>query len=123
MNTVIPEFISRVNYKKGPFYADVGNCRSAGSAHLGLFKTLPQNILQVEGGMYGYGRAVFGATRRLGDGNILYGGEVYQDDGLRRIPTTTTSSTLFLSIARAGKTAASALLPGPIMVDGTQATI
>ena len=81
MNTVIPEFVQRVNFEKGPYYADVGNYGSAGSAHLEFFKTLPQNFFQVEGGMYGYGRAVFGASQKLGAGNLLYGGEAYHDDG------------------------------------------
>ncbi len=44
MNTVIPEFVERVNYEKGPYYADVGNYGSAGSAHLEFFKTLPQEL-------------------------------------------------------------------------------
>ena len=81
MNTVIPEFVKRVNYEKGPYYADVGNYGSAGSAHVEFFKTLPQNFFKVEGGMYGYGRAVFGVSQKLGSGNLLYGGEVYHDDG------------------------------------------
>ena len=29
MNTVIPEFVQRVNFEKGPYYADVGNFSSA----------------------------------------------------------------------------------------------
>ena len=58
MNTVIPEFVRRVNFEKGPYYADVGDYGSAGAAHLEFFKTLPENFFQVEGGMYGYGRAV-----------------------------------------------------------------
>lgn len=81
MNTVIPEFVQRVNYKKGPYYADVGNYGSAGSAHLEFFKTLTRNFAQVEGGMDGYGRAVFGASQKLGSGSLLYGGEAYHDDG------------------------------------------
>jgi hypothetical protein len=81
MNTVIPEFVKQVNFEKGPYYADVGNYGSAGSAHLEFFKTLPQNFFRVEGGMYGYGRAVFGASQKLGLGNLLYGGEAYHDDG------------------------------------------
>ena len=64
MNIVIPEFVQRVNFEKGPYYADVGNYGSAGSAHLEFFKTLPQNFFQVEGGMYGYGRAVFGVSQK-----------------------------------------------------------
>ncbi|WP_160115288.1 TonB-dependent receptor [Bryocella elongata] len=81
MNTVIPELVQRVNYEKGPYYADVGNYGSAGSAHLEFFKTLPQNFAQVEGGMFGYGRFVFGASHKLGVGNLLYGGEAYHDNG------------------------------------------
>jgi hypothetical protein len=81
MNTVIPEFVQRVNYEKGPYYADVGNYGSAGSAHLEFFKTLPRNFFQVEGGMYGYGRGVWGVSQKLGAGNLLFGGEVSHDDG------------------------------------------
>jgi hypothetical protein len=81
MNTVIPEFVQRVNYEKGPYYADVGNFGSAGSAHLEFFKALPENFFQVEGGMYGFGRFVFGVSQKLGKGNLLYGGEAYHEDG------------------------------------------
>ena len=81
MNTVIPELVQRVNYEKGPYYADVGNYGSAGSAHLEFFKTLPVNFFQVEGGMYGYERAVFGVSQKVGSGNLLFGGEVAHDDG------------------------------------------
>ena len=80
-NAVVPEFVQRLNYEKGPYYADVGNYSSAGSANLEFFKTLPQNFIQLEGGMYGYGRAVFGVSRKLGNGNLLYGGEAYHDNG------------------------------------------
>jgi len=81
MNIVIPEFVEQVNFEKGPYYADVGNYGSAGSAHVEYFKTLPQNFIQVEGGMYGYGRLVFGVSRKLFKGNLLYGGEAYHDNG------------------------------------------
>ena len=81
MNTVIPEFVQRVNYEKGPYDAAVGNFGSAGSAHLEFYKTLPQDFVTLEGGMYGYERGVFGISQKLGSGNILYGGEAYHDDG------------------------------------------
>jgi outer membrane receptor protein involved in Fe transport len=81
MNTVIPELVQRVDFQKGPYYADIGNYGSAGSANVVFFKTLPQNFVQVEGGMYGYGRAVFGVSQKLGSGDLLFGGEVYHDDG------------------------------------------
>jgi hypothetical protein len=81
MNTVIPEFVARTDFQKGPYYADVGNFGSAGSANVVYFKALPQNFFTVEGGMYGYGRAVFGASQKLGSGTLLYGGEAYYDNG------------------------------------------
>ena len=81
MNIVIPELVQGVNYEKGPYYADVGNFGSAGSAHLDFYKTLPENFFQVEGGMYGYARAVFGVSEKVGSGTLLFGGEAYYDDG------------------------------------------
>ena len=81
MNVVIPEFVKRINYEKGPYDAHVGNYGSAGSAHLEFADTLAQNFVQVEGGMFGYGRFVFGASHQLGAGNLLYGGEAYHDNG------------------------------------------
>src|SRR5277367_2238114 len=86
MNTVIPEFVERIDFEKGPYYADVGNYGSAGAAHVEYFKSLPENFFKVEGGMYGYGRAVFGVSHKLGLGSLLYGGEVYHDDGPLKHP-------------------------------------
>jgi hypothetical protein len=81
MNTVIPEFVRRVDFEKGPYYANVGNFSSAANAHVEFFKTLPENFFKVEGGTHTYGRAVFGASQKLGAGNLLYGGEEYYYDG------------------------------------------
>jgi outer membrane cobalamin receptor len=81
MNTVIPELVERVDYEKGPYYADVGNYGSAGAAHLVFYKTLPQDFVTVEGGMFGFERAVFGLSQKLESGNLLVGGEVSHDDG------------------------------------------
>jgi hypothetical protein len=81
MNTVIPELVQRLDYEKGPYYADVGNYGSAGAAHLAFYETLPQDFVTVEGGMYGFGRAAFGVSEKLGPGNLLCAGEAYHDDG------------------------------------------
>ena len=81
MNVVIPELVKRLDYEKGPYYPEIGNYGSAGSANLLFFRTLPQNFFKVEGGMYGYGRAVFGASHKLGTGNLLVGGEEYYYNG------------------------------------------
>ncbi len=81
MNTVIPEFVERVDAEKGPYYADVGDYGSAGNAQVVYFKTLPRNFVQVDGGMYQFARFVFGVSQKLGKGNLLYGGEAYHDGG------------------------------------------
>lgn len=81
MNTVVPELVERVNFEKGPYYADVGDYGSAGSAHLQFFRTLPENFYQAEGGMNGYERTVFGVSHRVGSGSLLVGGELSHDDG------------------------------------------
>ena len=81
MNIVIPEFVERVDFEKGPYYANAGNFSSAANAHVEFFKTLPENFVKLEGGTHTYGRAVFGASQKLGSGNLLYGGEEYYYDG------------------------------------------
>ncbi len=81
MNTVISELVERIDWAKGPYSADVGNYGSAGSAHLVFYKTLPQNFVTVGAGTLGYTRSAFGVSQELGPGNLLYGGEVYHDDG------------------------------------------
>jgi outer membrane receptor protein involved in Fe transport len=81
MNTVIPEFVERVDAEKGPYYAEVGDYGSAGNAHVVISKTLSQDFIQVDGGMYQFARFVFGVSRKVGAGNLLYGGEAYHDGG------------------------------------------
>ena len=81
MDIVIPEFVERIDAEKGPYYANVGDYGSAGNAQIVFFKTLPQNFVQVDGGMYQFARLVFGVSRKLGAGNLLYGGEAYHDGG------------------------------------------
>jgi hydrogenase/urease accessory protein HupE len=81
MNSVIPEFVQRLDYEKGPYYADVGDFGSAGAAHLVFYKALPQDFVTVEGGTFGYERGVFGASQKIGPGVLLYGGEAAHDDG------------------------------------------
>ncbi len=81
MNIVIPELVQRVNYQKGVYYTENGDFSSAGAAHLEFFKTLPQSLFTIEGGMYGYGRAVFASSPKLGDGHLLYGFEAFHEDG------------------------------------------
>src|SRR5205807_1438421 len=58
LNILIPELVQRVNYQKGVYYAENGDFASAGAAHIESFKVLPQSLAILEGGMYGFARAM-----------------------------------------------------------------
>ncbi|MGC3958571.1 MAG: TonB-dependent receptor [Verrucomicrobiota bacterium] len=81
MNIVIPELVQRVNYQKGVYYAENGDFSSAGAARLEFFKVLPQDIAILEGGSFNYGRVMYAASPKVGEGNLLYAGEYLHNDG------------------------------------------
>jgi len=82
MNIVIPELVQRVNYQKGIYYTENGDFSSAGAARLDFYKVLPQSFATIEGGMFGYGRAVFASSPKVGeDSHLLYAVEACHDDG------------------------------------------
>jgi hypothetical protein len=81
LNFVIPELVERVNFRKGPYYADLGDFSSAGAADLQYFRELQQSLAQIEGGSFGYARGVFASSPKVGPGNLLYGLELYHNDG------------------------------------------
>ena len=44
---VIPELIDYVTFRKGPYYADVGDFSSVGTAAFHLVKTLPEGFAKL----------------------------------------------------------------------------
>ncbi len=81
LNFLIPELVETVHYRKGPYYADVGDFGSAGAADLSYANTLDRSLLQLTGGTFGYGRALFASSPAAGSGNLLYAVELAHDDG------------------------------------------
>ncbi len=81
LNFLIPELVERVDYKKGPYYADVGDFGSAGAFNIRYYDELPTGFMRVEGGQYGYGRAVAGDNAEIANGNLIFAGEVEHNDG------------------------------------------
>jgi TonB-dependent Receptor Plug Domain len=76
LNWLIPEAISGVEIRKGPFFADVGDFENAGNLHISLRDSVPQNIVSVSAGSFGYMRYLaLGSTKVDGGGNLLYAGE------------------------------------------------
>ena len=76
LNGIIPELVDRVEYGKGPYYAEVGDFSSAGYSRMHTFHTLPKGFLKFTGGEYDYYRGVGANSSKLGRGDLLYGAEV-----------------------------------------------
>ena len=81
LNFVIPEFISGLQYKKGPYYSDEGDFAAAGAVHLDYSNTLPTGFASAVGGTDGFGRVVLGNSSQIGPGHLLYGLELFHNDG------------------------------------------
>ena len=81
LNFIIPELVSEVDYKKGNYYANVGDFGSAGAFSLHYFDVLPSSFFKVEGGDIGYERVVFAMSPQLGPGHLLYALELEHNDG------------------------------------------
>ena len=81
LNFLIPELVDTIEYKKGPFYPEVGDFSAAGAANISLVNTLPHNILNVEGGMFDFLRVLLAGSPKVGHGNLLYAFEYNHYDG------------------------------------------
>lgn len=60
LHFVIPELIEKVNFNKGPYYADRGNLTTAGYVAFKTKNFLPNNFFKLEGGQFNTLRAITG---------------------------------------------------------------
>ncbi|MFO1312325.1 MAG: TonB-dependent receptor [Burkholderiales bacterium] len=86
LNFIIPELVSRVDYWKGPYYANIGDFGSAGGASMHYFDTMKQGTVLGTGGDFGYARALLAGSAAAGPGNLLYGLEYLHNDGPWEVP-------------------------------------
>jgi len=80
INWLMPELVSEVTYKKGPYYADEGDFSTAGSYDL-YYRNTIDPTLSLGFGDYGYDRLFVANSPKLGAGNLLYALELYHDNG------------------------------------------
>lgn len=78
LNPVTPEFIQEIDYRKGPYYAAVGDFSAAGSAGFNSFGALPKSFLLAQAGQNGFGRAVGGLDL---NGQGMLGADLQVGDG------------------------------------------
>ena len=89
INFLIPELVDRIEYRKGPYFAETGDFSSAGSADILYRNTLDHTILNLTAGEFGYRRALIAssiplpfATADSSHGlNLLGALEVMEEDG------------------------------------------
>jgi hypothetical protein len=81
LNFLIPELIESVEFRKGPYHADVGDFSSTGSAHLSTFRVLPQSILKIGIGQDGHRQVLVADSVDTGTGNLLFAAQGHVYDG------------------------------------------
>ncbi len=74
LNMIIPELIDRVEYGKGPYYAEMGDFATAGFAQMHTMWKLPQSIIKFTGGEFDFYRGVVADSTPVGPGEFLYAG-------------------------------------------------
>jgi len=84
-NFVIPETLERIDYRKGPYFADVGDFSAAGTVSFVTRDTI-EPFVQGEVGAFGYVRGVAAGSTPLGGGNLLAAAEIQGYDGPWDLP-------------------------------------
>jgi hypothetical protein len=78
---LIPELVSGVQFKKGPYFADEGDFSAAGAANVNYANRLDRPIVRLGSGSGGWGRVLGAASPRVGNGYLLGAIEVNRDSG------------------------------------------
>ena len=86
LNFLIPELVSRVQYRKGTYYAGDGDFSAAGSARIDYVRKLDEPFAQMTMGSGGYTRVLAAASPAVKEGNLLLAAEGYHNDGPWTVP-------------------------------------
>jgi hypothetical protein len=65
INSVIPELVKKIEYGKGPYYAEVGDFSAAGYAKMFSVDKLPEGILKFTGGSFDYYRTLIANSNKM----------------------------------------------------------
>ncbi len=81
LNFLIPELTTRLDYRKGPYYAAEGDFASAGAVAARYADKLDHGIASIGLGQKGYRRVLLADSPAWGSGHLLYALELYHNDG------------------------------------------
>jgi outer membrane receptor protein involved in Fe transport len=80
LNFLIPELVSDLHFKKGPYYADEGDFATAGAVRMDLLNEIPDSAT-LGSGEDGYRRALLLGSATVRHGTLLAAGDLYHNDG------------------------------------------
>lgn len=86
LNGLIPETIDRIEYRKGPYYAQDGDFSLVAAAAMRTVDRVERPFVAMEAGSYGYGRLAGVGSQRLGSGDLLLAGELTVNNGVWALP-------------------------------------
>ena len=78
---LIPELVSGVQFKKGPYFADEGDFSAAGAASINYVNALDRPLVRLSAGGQGWGRFLGAASPRVRNGHLLAALEVNRTNG------------------------------------------
>lgn len=81
LNFIIPELVDEIHYRKGPYYAEIGDFSGAGAAEFSIKKSLAESQISVMGGEFGYRRLYAAYESDLAAGKVMLGLETQTYDG------------------------------------------
>jgi len=81
LNFLIPELVERARYRKGPYFAEIGDFSSAGGVDFDLVRAIPEGALSLTLGSFDFQRAMVAGTTDLAGGDLTGALEYYHYDG------------------------------------------
>jgi hypothetical protein len=81
VNFLIPELVTGVQFRKGPYFVEDGDFSAAGSANINYANVLDRSIVTASLGQDGWGRFLAAASPKVGKGNLLAALELNHNDG------------------------------------------
>lgn len=81
LNFLIPELVERARFRKGPYFAEVGDFSSAGGVDFDLVRSIPESAISLTLGSFDYQRALAAGSTSVAGGDLTGAIEYYHYDG------------------------------------------
>jgi len=81
LNFLIPELVERARYRKGPYFAEIGDFSSAGGVDFDLVRSIPEGAVSLTLGSFDFQRALVAGSVSVVGGDLTGALEYYHYDG------------------------------------------